>query len=876
MQFRIFYVSLAAVIAAAGSTGARSSGEAGTRAHHTRLAVGSSHTCQILDDGSVRCWGLNNFGQLGDGTTVNKSAPVVVTGLGPAVSIAAGNVHTCVVESNGTVSCWGDNAAGQLGNDAASFSTTPVIVSGLTNVVALAGGKFHTCALRVDGSVWCWGDNQFGQLGNGIVGGGQSSPARVQFQGAALNSPSNIAAITAGGSFSCALGSDGLVFCWGDNSAGELGNGGPPSGSPLAVSTAPLTTAAGVRAIDLAAGDAFICALLSDASVSCWGQNSLGELGNGSTTSSTVPVVSKLAHSAVALGAGSTHACAIRSDGFVYCWGGDARGQLGDGASTARSAPVAVGSVIAAVEVGGGFVHTCAILAGGSTQCWGDNSFGQHGNGTTTPSGTDSVRGISGTFLAHGVSAGTLFTCARRGNGTAACWGAGSHGQLGNSGSASSASPVAVTGLTNIIAITAGKGTHACALDATNLLQCWGENSRGQLGDLTLTDRNYPVVVFTGQQFTAISAGGAHTCGVAVGGTVWCWGAGASGQLGNGALGDAHLPVQVSGIQNAIAISSGDNFSCALTNVGNVLCWGDNSLHQLGTFSGASSSTPVPPALGLGFVGITSGANHTCGTSVSGQAVCWGSNSRGQIGDNATGSPVSTPTAAQNLATANAVSGGGFFSCSARSDGGASCWGANDSGELGAADSLDHLTPVPVVTSVFQVPGRGLVGIALTNIAAVSTGTSTVIPTKEQGCALLADGTLRCWGDNSQGEIGNGTLVNQPRPTAVNSFLANVDPAAELRTSRKPEVTALIDCAAGAEAQIALTLQQGPVTGTGRVEAECTGRLLRVPMIIEAHGPLEFQAGTATAQVEAIVRDERDHLTDDTHWTRQVTLAPAN
>jgi len=282
----------------------------------------------------------------------------------------------------------------------------------------------------------------------------------------------------------------------------------------------------------------------------------------------------------------------------------------------------------------------------------------------------------------------------------------------------------------------------------------------------------------------------------------------------------------------------------------------------------------VAPASGLGFVGIASGANHTCGTSVSGQAVCWGSNSRGQIGDNATGSPVSTPTAVQNLATASAVSGGGFFSCAARSDGGASCWGANDSGELGAADSLDHLTPVPVVTSVFQVPGRGLVGLALTNVAAISTGTSTVTPTKEQSCVLLADGTLRCWGDNSQGEIGNGTLTNQPRPTAVNSFVANVDPVATLPTGRKPEVTALIDCAAGAETHIALTLQQGAVTGSGQAEAECTGSLLRVPMIIEAHGPAGFQAGAATAQVEAVIRNEQDHFTDDTHWTRQVTLAP--
>jgi len=242
--------------------------------------------------------------------------------------------------------------------------------------------------------------------------------------------------------------------------------------------------------------------------------------------------------------------------------------------------------------------------------------------------------------------------------------------------------------------------------------------------------------------------------------------------------------------------------------------------------------------------------------------LCWGANSRGQIGDGST-TQASIPATVQGLADAVTVSAGAFFTCAVQAGGGASCWGANDSGELAAKDSVDHLTPTPVAAGVFSLPTGGTTFLALTGVVAISTGTSPLSPTHEQACALLATGVIRCWGDNSEGEIGDGATTNAARPTAVNSFAANVDPAATLRNSRVAEVTALINCEPGENAHIILTLDQGPASGTGHADARCEGRLVRVPMTVPSQGPSGFAPGSATANVNAI----------GTQWTRQVVLS---
>jgi hypothetical protein len=161
------------------------------------------------------------------------------------------------------------------------------------------------------------------------------------------------------------------------------------------------------------------------------------------------------------------------------------------------------------------------------------------------------------------------------------------------------------------------------------------------------------------------------------------------------------------------------------------------------------------------------------------------------------------------------------------------------------------------------LPTGGTTFLALSGVVAIATGTTIQSPTHEHACALLASGAIKCWGDNTAGEIGDGTGINRPRPTLVNSFAANVDGAATLRNGRVAEVTALINCEAGENAHISLTLEQGAASGTGHADARCEDRLVRVPMTVAAQGPSGFAPGAATAEVEAI----------GTHWTKQVILS---
>ena len=872
MKSRILVFTFALVLGTAAFGTALFNTEKGSRSLRTRLSAGDSHVCAILDDGTVHCWGRNDSGQLGDGTTVNRSSPVPVSNLSTAVSIAAGQNHTCALLSSGVVRCWGDNSSGQLGNGTLTSSTTPVAVSGLVNVVSIAVGLNHSCAVVVDGIVHCWGDNQIFQSGG--FSARYLVPSQVQTVSGAIQ-------VVAGSFHTCALLVNGTAMCWGENGFGELGTGDTrqPTGPVLTLPLAPFPEEG---ALALEAHLRFTCAHTSAGLLMCWGNNGHGQLGiNLSISNFPFPTVINTPHDVAAFSTGTSHACAILLNGRVTCWGSDNAGQLGDGGSVDNAAPgPAVPGVDSALEITGGGGFTCALVAGGAIHCWGANNFGQHGNGTTTPSGTDSVVGINGTFLGRGVTAGMEFTCARRGTSVAACWGEGSAGQLGYGISGDSSNPFGVIGIANATGLAAG-GAHACSTSNPEFivpsLSCWGSNGYGQLGNVStpVTGTNQPGAVFGGP-YIAVSAGLFHTCALQQGGIVFCWGANYDGQLGIGRLGDISTPV-TQGLFLARAVAAGGNFSCALLIEGTVSCWGSNFSGELG--HGATEAfSPNPTAVpGLAnIVSITAGARHACALTSWGAVLCWGDNSRGQIGNNTSNNRMFFPTAVQGLSDAIAVSAGGSFTCALRAGGTVSCWGANDAGQLSTVDSLDHLTPSPVgryvFCGIFCPGGRGFFPIL--GAAAIATG-SNFFSADDHACALMATGVIDCWGANSHGEIGDGTTTNRTGPTVVNSFAANVDPAATLRNGRIAEVTALINCDAGDQAHIVLTLDQGASSGTGHADAACDGRLLQVPMNVPAQGPSGFQAGTATAHVEAIVRREGAIL-DDTHWTRQVVISVSN
>ncbi|HEU4412635.1 MAG TPA: hypothetical protein VFS43_45750 [Polyangiaceae bacterium] len=390
-------------VAEAGAGGsAGTSGTAGARgdtgAHLVRQVVaGEGHSCAIVPKGQVLCWGSNNYGQLGDGTTASHLTPMPVLQSpgGPPLTrvqaLALGSYHSCALVSGGEIRCWGLNLNGQLGDGTMTNRPTPVPVlqspggPPLTRVQALALGSHHSCALVGRGEARCWGYNDFGQLGDGTKTRRLTPVPVLQF----------VQALALGVWHSCALLRGGEVRCWGWNSNGQLGDGtttSRPTPGPVLQSPGglPLT---GVQALRL--GYVHSCALVRGGKVLCWGWNSDGQLGDGTTTSRPTPAPVLQSPGGLplegvqALGLGSGHSCTLVRGGKVLCWGWNSDGQLGDSTTTSRPTPAPVlqspgGLPLEGVqEISLGSWHNCAILDSGEPRCWGSNFHGQLGDGTT-------------------------------------------------------------------------------------------------------------------------------------------------------------------------------------------------------------------------------------------------------------------------------------------------------------------------------------------------------------------------------------------------------------------------------------------------------------------------------------------------------------
>jgi len=289
----------------------------------------TTHTVYLKNDGTVWVWGNNSNGQLGNGSTTQSAVPLQISGLSNVTAVAAGYAHTVALKSDGTVWAWGYNSNGQLGNGTITDSGIPVQISGLSSVTAIAAGYAHTVALNNDGAVWAWGNNSNGQLGNGTTTD-SSIPAQAWLSG--------MVAIAAGNTHTVALRNDVTnvsVWAWGNNSHGQLGNGTTTdSSTPVQVSGLSEGTA-------IAAGSGHTVVLKNDGTVWAWGNNSHGQLGNGSTTQSAIPVpVSGLSSGVAAIAAGYEYTVGLRMDNEVWAWGNNFYGQLGDGTTADRWIPV--------------------------------------------------------------------------------------------------------------------------------------------------------------------------------------------------------------------------------------------------------------------------------------------------------------------------------------------------------------------------------------------------------------------------------------------------------------------------------------------------------------------------------------------------------
>jgi len=343
------------------------------------ITAGWQHACALTPAGGVMCWGDNDYGQLGNNSTIDSHIPVYVVGLSSGVkALAAGVWHTCALTTTGGVLCWGGNLSGQLGNNSFNTSHIPVSVWELSSgVSAIAAGFYHTCALTTSGGMMCWGYNGYGQLGNNL-------PTNGKVPSFVVGLSSGVSAIAAGFYHTCAVTApSGGVKCWGRNNYGQLGNNSTTD-SPIPIDVSGLSS--GISAVTT--GDNFTCALTSIGKVKCWGLNGSGQLGNNTTTKSLIPMdANEITDVVNAIAAGGMHTCILTSTGGVKCWGSNIVGGYENPDYVNHYTPAdATGLTSGVNTITSGQYFSCALIATGGMKCWGTNNYGQLGNNSTTTS----------------------------------------------------------------------------------------------------------------------------------------------------------------------------------------------------------------------------------------------------------------------------------------------------------------------------------------------------------------------------------------------------------------------------------------------------------------------------------------------------------
>ncbi|MAK77837.1 MAG: hypothetical protein CL992_00945, partial [Euryarchaeota archaeon] len=850
------------------------------------FVAGGYHTCAIMADGMMKCWGNNREGQVGDGgggwgsrrrtTPQDVVLPTNITGL----SVTAGEMHTCAVFDDGSIRCWGRNNNGQIGDNSTSDRSTPRNVSmppGL-NATAVSAGDDHTCGLMDDGSVWCWGMNDDLQVGtNGTLN--NLTPIEVLMSGSL-----NATAISAGGIHTCALLTNGSVACWGGNEKGQLGFNTSSFTSLPDTSVLP----SGRNVTSISAGGSHTCVLLDNGSAACWGDNEQGQLGDGSRESTTEPTYVNISSSrnVTSISAGGDHTCALLDNGTLFCWGDGGDGRLGYGGDVEMMNPMLVNFSIGRIAdaVSSGHRHTCAVLDNGSMECWGYNNQGAIGDGTRTSRWTPTS--VTNLMQTPGAWVGTPTTLSS-GN-VLTVWA--NNSQTGTSHSASinvSVIPGLVYNSTNIVltqnvnasinttvncdwcafqiepdlpaslvwnnsdgsftgnisnldisfsnfyTVTADGGNgsdetilhisflsttpippatavigfetqfttalntslyenstdveslsipsglaftstggvlpgtsisdgiisagaeHTCAVMQDGGLKCWGGNGGGQLGDGTRIDKKLPLNMSlpANRSAVAVAASSAHTCTILDDGSVYCWGTNTDGQVGDGTWTDRLSPTQISlpvG-RKGVSIFAGEMHTCAIMDNGGLACWGDNDFGQIGDNTTIDRNTPTRVHLPSNRVvdELSMGAYHTCALLNDSTMHCWGKNDYSQTGS--TGSTTPQPSRVQFWTnnTILDIAAGGGHTCALLNDSTVRCWGWNSDGQIGDDSDNDRTSPREAHLPSGSTP-------------------LSVVAGYEHTCAILSDGSMRCWGRGNEGQIGDGSQEDREEPRTVN------------------------------------------------------------------------------------------------------------
>lgn len=760
------------------------------------IAAGGSHTIELKPDGTVWAWGSNQYGQLGDGTTTNSPAPIQVSGLTDITAIAAGKDHTIAHKADGTVWAWGKNEYGQLGAETIetcyahlSCATTPIQVSGLTHVIAIAAGEANSIALKDDGTVWAWGSNQYGQLGAETI---ETCSYSVLCSSIPVNAAglTEIIAIGIGGRHSVALKADGTVWTWGNNWLGQLGDG-TNTDSLIPVQVSGLTDVAAI-----AVGRLHSVALKTDGTVWGWGDNSGGQLGDGTIGRNSTPVQVSYITNITNIAVGDRHTMALNIDGTVWAWGSNQYGQLGDGTNIDSTTPVQVSGLTDIIAIAGGMPHSIAVKNGDTLWAWGENSAVQLGAVSTDLCGYSSDVDCSlNAVLVRDSTTSTDYSV----GGVVSGLGDGEVLILQNNGrddititangpftfaatltdleiynitvltqpldqvcsvtsgriNAADVTDMQVTCsdiLTNVTAIAAG-GIHTVALRTDGTVWAWGGNGYGQLGNRTTVSNSMLVQVEGLTNVISVAAGDYHTIALKADGTVWGWGLNHYGQLGSGTTIASDTPIQVVGLTDVASIATRGHYTFAIKNDGTVWAWGYNSYGQLGDGTTTVSSTPVQISALTEVISITTGDRHTVALKTDGTVWAWGGNYYGQLGDGTTTESF-IPVQVSGLTDIVAISAGDFHTLAIKTDGTAWIWGNNKLGLLESGEPIYSTTPEQL--------------ISLMDVTAIDGGGGIDGPFS---VALEVDNTVWTWGENTLGQLGNGTAYRNTTPLQVSGLM---------------------------------------------------------------------------------------------------------
>ncbi|WP_413584874.1 hypothetical protein [Bdellovibrio sp. HCB274] len=622
--------------------------------------------------------------------------------------VSAGGSNTCGITKKDELKCWGFNDDGQMANGTTVNSPTPILIDAGTSYkeVTASSGTQHICAITTAGVLKCWGRNTAGSLGTGNLA--SSNVPLI------IDAGETYASITAGYAFTCGVTTSGVLKCWG--LASSLGNGSATD------QLSPVVIDAGTSYSSVSAGGSTACAIVSGTGqLKCWGANSNGQVGNGTTTAAPNQVIIDSATAYQSVSSGTSHTCGITTAGVLKCWGvGIAVGQ-----SASSSTPIVVNNGVTYSKVAAGRTRSCAITSTGVMKCWGSGLDGQSGS-NMTPTVYDS--GV----LYSEVSSG-LASCGITSAGLLNCWGVGTgatdRGVKGDGTGTAHASllKVSLPSTVTTAAVSAGMDS-ACALTSTGAVYCWGEDQN--IIESIYTDRPAPVPLDIGTAYLSISVGGG-ACGITSTNSLKCWGRTATwGVLGNGTAVGSQYPVVVDSGVSYKKVSVSSNHACAITTAGLLKCWGTNTSGKLGNGNSIAQLSPVVIDGTETYNEISAGSTHTCGITTSKVLKCWGQNNNGQLGDNTTtgkNTPTIIDTGVNYIAVATPRYQGSH-TCAITEGNTLKCWGGNSNYQVGDNTNTTRIFPITID------------GSSSYQSVSVSDGAS---------CGVLTNGQAKCWGQNS-------------------------------------------------------------------------------------------------------------------------------